>query len=51
MNGEQDMSNTDIKKALSLLKEAYDILKNADNRNLKKSADYLKESIQWIKQV
>lgn len=45
------MPNTDIKKALSLLKEAYEILKTAENNNLKKSADYLKESIQWIKQV
>jgi len=43
-----NMPDTDVQKALGLLKEARELLKNSEVGNLKKSAGYLKESIQWL---
>lgn len=42
---EQEMPYVDVKKASDLLKAAYDLLKKSEVENLKRSADYLKESI------
>mgnify|MGYP001136900582 CR=1 FL=1 len=43
------MPDTDVKKALVLLKEAHELLKKSEVDNLIKSADYLNESMQWLK--
>jgi hypothetical protein len=43
------MSDTDVQKALALLREAHDLLKESQVENLKKSASYLEESIVWLK--
>jgi len=42
------MSNTDVKKALILLQQAHDILAESTVENLRKSADYLEQSIEWL---
>ena len=42
------MPNADVKKALELLKVAHDLLQDSELENLKRSAGYLKESIQWL---
>lgn len=42
------MPDTDVKKALTLLKEARELLRGSEVENLQKSADYLKDSIQWL---
>lgn len=43
------MPDTDVNKALVLLKEAHELLKKSEVENLKKSAEYLNESIQWLR--
>ena len=47
---EQEMPNADVKKALELLKEAHQLLKDSELENLQRSANYLQESIQWLRQ-
>lgn len=42
------MRNTEIKKAMSMLKEAHSLLKGSSVANLKRSADYLNESLQVL---
>jgi len=42
------MQTTEIKKALRLLKEASLLLKGSDIANLRKSADYLGESMRLL---
>jgi len=42
------MQNTEIKKALNMLKEAQSLLKNSQVANLRKSAEYLSESMQLL---
>ena len=42
------MPDTDVKKALELLKEAHRLLNSSEIENLKTSAGYLRESIQWL---
>ena len=44
------MPDTDVKKALELLKAAHNLLISSEVENLKKSANYLKESIHWLNQ-
>lgn len=44
------MQNTEIKKALSMLKEAQQLLKDSKVANLKRSAGYLSESLQVLEQ-
>jgi hypothetical protein len=52
MNGpsgrECAMRNTEIKKALSMLREAHALLKNSKVDNLRKSANYLNQSLQVL---
>lgn len=43
------MPDTDIRKALELLNEAKTLLKASECENLKKSANYLVESIELLK--
>ncbi|HEX9777244.1 MAG TPA: hypothetical protein VGA63_03795 [Geopsychrobacteraceae bacterium] len=42
------MRNTEIKKALSMLREAHALLKNSKVDNLRKSANYLNQSLQVL---
>lgn len=42
------MPDTDVREALELLKKAHQLLKDSDIENLKKSSDYLRESIQCL---
>lgn len=42
------MQNTDIKKALSMLREAHSLLKNSKVENLRKSAGYLSKSLEVL---
>lgn len=42
------MQNTEIKKALGMLKEAQSLLKGSKVANLRKSADYLSQSLQLL---
>lgn len=42
------MPDTDIKKALILLQQAHDILAESTVENLRKSAEYLEQSIEWL---
>ena len=44
------MRNTEIRKALSLLKEARQLLGRSNVANLRRSAGYLDESMQVLKQ-
>lgn len=44
------MPDTDVKRALELLKEAHWLLTASECDNLKKSAHYLEESIMWLNQ-
>ena len=44
------MQRTDIKKAMTMLKEAHSLLKNSKVDNLRKSADYLHETLQALQQ-
>lgn len=46
--GGLNMPDTDIQKALELLKEAHRLLNGSEIENLKTSAGYIKESIQWL---
>ncbi|MDT8421246.1 MAG: hypothetical protein RQ754_12520 [Desulfuromonadales bacterium] len=42
------MSEIDVQRAMDLLKKAHELLKNSEVENLRKSADYLKQSIHWL---
>lgn len=42
------MPETDVKKALELLKKAHDLLNESEVENLQTSAKYLKQSIEWL---
>lgn len=42
------MPETDVKRALELLRNAHDLLNESKIENLKKSASYLEESIYWL---
>lgn len=42
------MPETNIKKAMELLKQAHDVLNKSEVENLKKSAEYLEKSILWL---
>lgn len=44
------MQNTEIKRAMNMLKEAQQLLKDSKVSNLKKSANYLRESLQALQQ-
>lgn len=44
------MAEMEIHKAMTLLVRAHDMLKESEVENLRKSADYLKESINWLDQ-
>jgi hypothetical protein len=43
------MSEIDVQRAMNLLNDAHELLKNSEVENLRKSADYLKQSIHWLK--
>lgn len=42
------MPDTDVQKALELLRKAHDLLGESELDNLKRAASYLKESIEWL---
>lgn len=44
------MSAVEIQRALQLLKDAQRLLKHSELENLQKSAEYLEQSIHWLKQ-
>lgn len=51
MNGtEPAMQSTEIKKALRLLSEAQTLLKKSNVYNLRRSAEFLNESLQLLQQ-